>query len=58
MVDVCERARGETFFLRTKQAAEMGGNAIIGSQYHTTELAQGLTEVLAYGTAVWSEPAS
>ena len=39
-------------------ATEIGANAIIGARYDTTELAQGVTEVLAYGTAVIVEPAN
>jgi len=40
----------------TANAAQLGANAIIGFGYDTTEIAQGMTEELAYGTAVIVEP--
>jgi len=40
-----------------KHAAEMGGNAVVGARYDATEVMQGVTEVLAYGTAVFVEAA-
>ncbi|MCX6715874.1 MAG: YbjQ family protein [Candidatus Taylorbacteria bacterium] len=52
---LCEKTREEAFDLMTKHAAEMGANAIIGMRYDTTELMQGVTEVLCYGTAVVTE---
>jgi uncharacterized protein YbjQ (UPF0145 family) len=36
-------------------AAELGGNAVVGARYDATEVMQGVTEVLAYGTAVFVE---
>ena len=57
LVDVCERARGEAYYLMLQHAAQMGANAVIGFRYDATEMGQSLTEVLAYGTAVWAEPA-
>jgi uncharacterized protein YbjQ (UPF0145 family) len=39
-------------------AAELGANAVIGMRYDATEIMNGVTEVLAYGTAVFVEPAS
>jgi uncharacterized protein YbjQ (UPF0145 family) len=53
MIDVCERARADAFYIMMHHAAQMGANAIISFRYDTTEVSQGLTEVLAYGTAVW-----
>jgi uncharacterized protein YbjQ (UPF0145 family) len=41
-----------------QHATEIGANAIVGARYESTELAQGVTEVLAYGTAVIVEPAN
>jgi len=38
-------------------AAEMGANAVVGARYDATEIMNGVTEVLAYGTAVFVEPA-
>jgi uncharacterized protein YbjQ (UPF0145 family) len=56
MTTVCERARTEAFLMALDHAAQLGANAIIGFSYDTTEIAQGMTEVLAYGTAVLVEP--
>lgn len=49
---LCEKARVDAFELMTKHAAEMGANAIIGVRYDATGIGGGVTEVLAYGTAV------
>ena len=49
---LCEKARGEAFELMLEHAAERGANAIIGMRYDANEVAAGVTEVLAYGTAV------
>ena len=49
---LCERARSEAFELMAKNAAEMGANAVIGIRYDATGVGGGVTEVLAYGTAV------
>jgi len=56
-VALCEETRKEAFDLMVKHAEEGGGNAIIGVRYDATELAENMTEVLAYGTAVVVEPA-
>ena len=53
---LCEQTRNDAFDIMIKHATEIGANAIIGARYDTTELAQGVTEVLAYGTAVIVEP--
>jgi uncharacterized protein YbjQ (UPF0145 family) len=50
--DLCERARDDAYQLMLKNAQEMGGNAVIGVRYDATALGGGVTEVLAYGTAV------
>lgn len=55
-VSLCEETRGEAFGLMTKHAEELGANAIVGVRYDATELAENMTEVLAYGTAVVVEP--
>ena len=55
--ELCERARGEAYDLMVQHAAEVGANAIIAMRYDANEVAQGVTEVLAYGTAVVVEPA-
>ena len=49
---LCETARSEAFDLMIKHAEETGANAIIGVRYDANEIASGVTEVLAYGTAV------
>lgn len=54
---LCEHARQEAFTLMTSHAEEMGGNAIVAMRYDTIEIAQGVAEVLAYGTAVVVEVA-
>ena len=56
--ELCERAREEAFDLMVQHASEMGANAIIGMRYDANEIAAGVTEVLAYGTAVVVEPVS
>ena len=53
--EMCEAARREAFVLMMKDAARFGANGIIGFRYDTNDIGQGLTEVLAYGTAVWCE---
>jgi uncharacterized protein YbjQ (UPF0145 family) len=50
--EVCETARQEAFDRMVVHAEEMEANAIIGMRYDATEFAAGVTEVLAYGTAV------
>ena len=55
LTNLCERARAEAFDLMLRHAAEMGGNAVVGARYDATEVMQGVTEVLAYGTAVFVE---
>lgn len=55
---LCEQARADAFEIMIQHATEVGANAVIGARYDTTELSQGVTEVLAYGTAVIVEPAS
>jgi len=54
--ELCERAREEAFQLMLEHAAAMGANAIIGMRYDANDVAAGVTEVLAYGTAVVIEP--
>ena len=53
--ELCENTRRDAFDLMLKHAAEMGANAVIGARYDATEIMQGVTEVLAYGTAVQVE---
>lgn len=50
--ELCEHARQEAYDLMSRHAAELGANAVVAVRYDATEIAQGVTEVLAYGTAV------
>jgi len=56
LTNLCEKARSEAFDLMLQHAAELGANAVVGARYDATEVMQGVTEVLAYGTAVFVEP--
>jgi uncharacterized protein YbjQ (UPF0145 family) len=56
--ELCEQARRDAFDLMVLHGAEVGGNAIIAMRYDANEVAPGVTEVLAYGTAVVIEPTS
>jgi uncharacterized protein YbjQ (UPF0145 family) len=56
--ELCEKARDDAFKLMLQHAAEHGANAIIGMRYDANEVADGITEVLAYGTAVVVQPAA
>ena len=55
--DLCEKARSDAYNLMLEHAAERGANALIGMRYDANEVAAGVTEVLAYGTAVMVEQA-
>src|ERR1700690_3667231 len=50
--ELCERARQEAYEIMMQHAQYMGANAVIGMRYDANEVATGVTEVLAYGTAV------
>jgi uncharacterized protein YbjQ (UPF0145 family) len=58
LTDLCEKTREHAFDLMLEHAAQLGANAVIGMRYDATEVMQGVTEVLAYGTAVYVEKAS
>src|SRR4029077_19359863 len=49
---LCQKARADAFDLMLRHAAEVGANALIGMRYDANEVADGVTEVLAYGAAV------
>lgn len=49
---LCEKTRSESFELMVQHAEELGANAVIGMRYDANEVMSGVTEVLAYGTAV------
>ena len=54
--ELAEASRAEAYELMIQHAAAMGANGIVAVRYDATEIAQGVTEVLAYGTAVVIEP--
>lgn len=53
--ELCEKTRGEAFDIMMNHAETLGANAVIGVRYESTEILQGVTEVLCYGTAVLVE---
>jgi uncharacterized protein YbjQ (UPF0145 family) len=55
LTELCENTREEAYELMMQHAAEHGANAVIAMRYDATEIMQGVTEVLAYGTAVQLE---
>jgi uncharacterized protein YbjQ (UPF0145 family) len=56
--DMCEQTREQALELMMQHAIERGANAVVGVRYDATEVMQGVTEVIAYGTAVQAERAS
>jgi uncharacterized protein YbjQ (UPF0145 family) len=54
--NLCEQTRGDAFEIMLQHAASLGANAVVGARYDATEVMNGVTEVLAYGTAVVVEP--
>jgi len=54
--ELCEKSRSEAFEMMVDHAEQIGANAVIGVRYDTTEMMDGVTEVLCYGTAVVVEP--
>jgi uncharacterized protein YbjQ (UPF0145 family) len=54
---LCEKTRQDAFEIMLQHASALGANAVIGFRYDATELMNGVTEVLAYGTAVRVEAA-
>ena len=54
--ELCEKTRNEAFDMMLTHAREVGANAVVGVRYDATELMQGVTEVLCYGTAVVVAP--
>jgi uncharacterized protein YbjQ (UPF0145 family) len=56
--ELCEKTRAEAFEMMLRHAEQIGANAVIGVRYDATELLQGVTEVLCYGTAVTVQPAT
>ena len=54
--ELCEKAREEAFELMLQHAGQHGANAVVAMRYDANDVAEGVTEVLAYGTAVLVEP--
>ncbi len=52
LTDLCEKTRSDSYDLMLQHAAQLGANAVVGVRYDATEIMQGVTEVLCYGTAV------
>lgn len=55
--ELCEKTRAEAFDMMLQQAQQLGANAMVGIRYDATEIMEGVSEVLCYGTAVVVEPA-
>jgi uncharacterized protein YbjQ (UPF0145 family) len=55
LTNLCEKTREDAFELMLQHAGEHGANAVVSMRYDATEVMQGVTEVLAYGTAVQVE---
>ena len=55
LTELCEKTRSQAFELMMDHARQMGANGIIGARYDATEVMNGVTEVLCYGTAVIAE---
>jgi uncharacterized protein YbjQ (UPF0145 family) len=49
--ELCEKARNEAYEIMIQHAEHMGANAVVGMRYDANDVANGVTEVLAYGTA-------
>jgi uncharacterized protein YbjQ (UPF0145 family) len=56
LAELCERARADAFAAATAHSVAMGGNAMLAVRYDATEIMDGVTEVLCYGTAVRLAP--
>ena len=53
---MCEKARQDSYDIMVRHGQELGANALVAVRYDANEIAAGVTEVLAYGTAVVVEP--
>ena len=53
--ELCEKTRQDSYAMMTIHATQLGANAVIGARYDANEVMSGITEVLAYGTAVYVE---
>ena len=52
LTELCENTRADAFELVLNHAEMLGANAVVGVRYDATEVMQGVTEVICYGTAV------
>ena len=57
LTDLCEKTRQQSYELMCQHGDQMGANGIVGVRYDATEVMNGVTEVLCYGTAVVAEKA-
>ncbi|MEO8725761.1 MAG: YbjQ family protein [Acidobacteriaceae bacterium] len=55
LTNLCEKTRQNAFDSMLQHASDFGANAVLGVRYDATEIMNGVTEVIAYGTAVWVE---
>jgi uncharacterized protein YbjQ (UPF0145 family) len=55
--ELCEKTRAEAFDMMAGHAEQLGANAVVGIRYDATDLMQGVTEMVCYGTAVVVQPA-
>ena len=55
LTELCEKTRQDAYDVMVAHAQSMGANAVIGLRYESTEIMQGVSEVLCYGTAVFVE---
>ena len=58
LTELCEKTRNDSYDLMLQHAAQLGANAVVGVRYDATEIMNGVTEVLCYGTAVVVQPKS
>jgi uncharacterized protein YbjQ (UPF0145 family) len=54
--ELCEKTRSDAYEMMLRHAEQLGANAVIGIRYDATEVMQGVSEVLCYGTAVVVQP--
>ena len=55
--ELCEKTRAEAFEMMVAHAEQLGANAVVGIRYDASDLMQGVTEMVCYGTAVVTQPA-
>jgi uncharacterized protein YbjQ (UPF0145 family) len=55
--ELCEKTRAEAFEMMVAHAEQLGANAVVGIRYDASDVMQGVTEMVCYGTAVVTQPA-